>query len=1220
MKIKAFPFIVEAASRCGKSGARLVYKTEDGATARAFAPFDAYFYLLPEGDAEAAAKRAAKLKATVRKGEATVTRVERVKLKLGFEEKAFLKIFASAPEHVPRLRDEAKALGETFEYRIPFTKRFAIDTGLVPNEAHEFEVDSGEISSIKRVDRAKMPELRVMSFDIETYNPVGMPRSDKDAILMISYATFKEGKPVGKVLSWKESKHEFVEAFKDEKSMIAEFIERVRLEKIDVLTGYNSDEFDLPYFVERCKKLKIAFNVGRDKHPISFKQIGLRKRARVSGRVHFDAFNAIALLNKVGANKFSRLSLEVVYSELLDKKKPSVKKLEIWRAWDNGGKALEELFEYSRSDAIACLEIADYVLPMEIELSRITGLPLFEVSRASASEMVESLLMRRAFERKEIVPKKPDYAVVEQRLRQPIEGAFVKVPEPGVYDDIAVFDFRSLYPSIIVSHNIDPATIGSKEKDAFESPTGARFSKRRGIVPETLERVLDERIEAKKLMANAKPADKPALNGRQIALKILANSFYGYLAYARSRYYSRECGESTTAWARKYIHETIEHAEKAGFKVLYGDSITDERCIAYLDCNGILRLAPIAEIFDRYGKTKTACGDKEVIYAPGIRALSVDPKTMEPIWRPVTEIIRHRNTKRVYRVRQKTGETRVTEDHSIMIDKRGFLEECKPADIGKKRLAYLRKIPAVKEITEINLTDWLGEYENKVRYKGRIKTRAIKVADDGSLTFSWTAQKRQIKVQRRYPVESPRFEALCRLLGAYIAEGSASTPETTGTRMGASIASGNREWLESLKMDYESLFTNARACVIRSNIKTRHLDYVNLDGMAHSTVYDDATCKLQMMNAVSAMVFKQLCGQKSYGKHLPEFIYHVPRKYKLLMLEKMVEGDGSRACGPRYTREYRDRNFKYHTSSLRLASGLSLLLNQLGINHSIRYYSKRKSYCVTTCSITNDRLGTDVVEEPYQGFVYDLSVEGSRMFTDACGSVVLHNTDSIFLRLGDKTKNDALAFQAGVNASLPGRMELELEDFYPRGIFVSKKQGEKGAKKKYALANDKGEIKIRGFELVRRDWSPIARDTQREALEILLKSGNVGKVKELVARRIDELKSGRMPLAQLAVRTQLRKKAGNYDIVSPEVSAVKKARAAGVDVAEHSLIEYVITKQGKSISEKASLIELVKEGDYDADYYVNNQLLPAVLKLLGALGTDADDLKAKGKQKGLMDF
>ena len=800
MKIKAFPFIVEAARRGGKSGARLVYKTEGGATARAFAPFNAYFYLLPEGDASAAEKRAIKLKATVRKGEATVTRVERVKLKLGFEEKLFLKVYASAPEHVPRLRDEAKALGETFEYRIPFTKRFAIDTGLVPNEAHELEIDSGEISSIKRVDRKEMPGLRVMSFDIETYNPAGMPRSDKDAIIMISYATLKDGKPVGRVLSWKKSKHEFVEQFKDEKSMVAGFIERVRQEKVDVLTGYNSDEFDLPYLVERCKKLKLAFDVGRDKRPVSFKQIGLRKRARVSGRVHFDAFNAIALLNKVGANKFSRLSLGVVYSELLGRKKPEVKKLEIWRAWDNGGKALEELFDYSRSDAIACLEISGYVLPMELELSRITGLPLFEASRASASEMVEALLMRRAFERKEIVPKKPSYAVVEQRLRQPIEGAFVKVPEPGVYDDIAVFDFRSLYPSIIVSHNIDPATIGSNEEDAFESPTGARFSKRRGIVPETLERVLDERIEAKKRMANAKPADKPALNGRQIALKILANSFYGYLAYARSRYYSRECGESTTAWARKYIHETIGKAEKAGFKVLYSD------------------------------------------------------------------------------------------------------------------------------------------------------------------------------------------------------------------------------------------------------------------------------------------------------------------------------------------------------------------------------------------------------------------------------------TDSCFLLLGDKTKNDALAFQAGVNASLPGRMELELEDFYPRGIFVSKKQGEKGAKKKYALLNGKGEIKIRGFELVRRDWSPIARDTQREVLEILLKSGDVGRVKELVARRIDELKSGKTPLAQLAVRTQLRKKAGNYGIVSPEVSAVKKARNVGVDVAEHSLIEYVITKQGKSISEKASLLELVKEGDYDADYYVNNQLLPAVLKLLGSLGTDADDLKAKGKQKGLMDF
>ena len=228
---------------------------------------------------------------------------------------------------------------------------------------------------------------------------------------------------------------------------------------------------------------------------------------------------------------------------------------------------------------------------------------------------------------------------------------------------------------------------------------------------------------------------------------------------------------------------------------------------------------------------------------------------------------------------------------------------------------------------------------------------------------------------------------------------------------------------------------------------------------------------------------------------------------------------------------------------------------------------------------------------------------------------ITNNTDSLFILLGKKTKEDALAFAKKINESLPGRMELELEDFYPRGIFVSKKQEEKGAKKKYALINGSGAIKIRGFELVRRDWSLVARQTQRKVLEILLKEGDLVKAKALVREVVEGLRSGHTPLKDLAITTQLRKRAGSYEITSPELSAVKKAKDAGLRVEEHALIEYVITRTGKTISDKAQLLELAK--DYDTDYYVNNQVMPAVLKILGALGVDEDDIKTKSSQKSL---
>src|SRR3989344_6557732 len=196
--------------------------------------------------------------------------------------------------------------------------------------------------------------------------------------------------------------------------------------------------------------------------------------------------------------------------------------------------------------------------------------------------------------------------------------------------------------------------------------------------------------------------------------------------------------------------------------------------------------------------------------------------------------------------------------------------------------------------------------------------------------------------------------------------------------------------------------------------------------------------------------------------------------------------------------------------------------------------------------------------------------------------VLYMDTDSLFLALGAKGKEDVRTFLKEVNESLPGRMELELEGFYPRGGFVMKKGTSKaaaeatGAKKKQALLGEDGRIKIRGFELVRRDWSRVAKDTQLAVLEAILKDGSKEKAVAIVKEKIAELKEGRTKMDDVVIYTRLRKGEGKYAVISPEVSAVRKARAAGVKVEERGLVGYVITKKGKTISEKSELMELAK--------------------------------------------
>jgi DNA polymerase I len=278
------------------------------------------------------------------------------------------------------------------------------------------------------------------------------------------------------------------------------------------------------------------------------------------------------------------------------------------------------------------------------------------------------------------------------------------------------------------------------------------------------------------------------------------------------------------------------------------------------------------------------------------------------------------------------------------------------------------------------------------------------------------------------------------------------------------------------------------------------------------------------------------------------------------------------------------------------------------------------------------------------------------MFVDSCGQVLLHNTDSIFLIYKGKTREQVLEFLSKTNSELPGNMELELEGFYSRGLFVTKKSTGKdkgnatGAKKKYALMGEDGSIKIRGFELVRRDWSPIAKKTQQKVLEAILKDGSKEKAVSVVKETIEALRAGAVPLSDLVITNQIKKKFEHYEIISPEVIVAEKLKEKGSPVAMGSVVEYVVTKSGsvseelrrridakrrdirmkrnvkakddsravEPISFKAEALEFAK--DYDPDYYINNQVLPAVLKILKELGYEEDDLKFKGSQSSLGDF
>ena len=220
----------------------------------------------------------------------------------------------------------------------------------------------------------------------------------------------------------------------------------------------------------------------------------------------------------------------------------------------------------------------------------------------------------------------------------------------------------------------------------------------------------------------------------------------------------------------------------------------------------------------------------------------------------------------------------------------------------------------------------------------------------------------------------------------------------------------------------------------------------------------------------------------------------------------------------------------------------------------------------------------------------------------------------------EELKEKALKFVEKVNNSLPGIIELEFRGLYERGIFIKKETGEAGAKKRYALMDEGGNLEIRGFESVRRDWCELSKKIQREVLLTVLKDKNPEKAFSIVKETIQKLKNREVDLDDLIIYEQITKPLNEYEQISPHVIAAKKARERGREIGEGMVIGFIIVSGSGSISERAEPAEDVKIEDYDIDYYIRHQIVPAAMRILKAFNYKESDLIEGIKQRSLFDI
>jgi DNA polymerase I len=212
-----------------------------------------------------------------------------------------------------------------------------------------------------------------------------------------------------------------------------------------------------------------------------------------------------------------------------------------------------------------------------------------------------------------------------------------------------------------------------------------------------------------------------------------------------------------------------------------------------------------------------------------------------------------------------------------------------------------------------------------------------------------------------------------------------------------------------------------------------------------------------------------------------------------------------------------------------------------------------------------------------------------------------------YLDIEDK----AHKFTREVNKNLPEGMELEFEGFFQRGFFVTKKR--------YALIQD-GNIVVKGLELVRRDWAPVAKKTQKKVLMALLEEGSTQKAVKIIRDIIEDIKLGKISLEDLVIHTQLTKNPEEYVQNAPHVMAAKRAILKGRKVGPGTIIRYVVVRGREPISKRAVPLEDADVSQYDPNYYIDNQVLPAVSRIIESVGYPKDDILHKEKQSSLDAF
>lgn len=565
---------------------RLFGRGEDGRSVCCFVPgFEPYFYVNTKSDPGSAGELLKERFSSAIKKVEIVSKFEPIGYQVS--PKPMLKVTTYDPGNVPEIRDEIAgipAVKEIYETDILFRNRFLIDRELHGMGWVSVEPSSGSspdqrlycddviaASSIEEVEKLSNAPLKHLAFDIECL-PLGgsLPVPETSPIIMVSLSfspAFKGHDSLVLVSKPVEGVSDNVETFGSEADMLNRFFEVFQQYDPDIVGGYNILDFDIPYIVDRVSILNDPVSTvrpvtGRDGRLLSYRKIGTRTMVSMPGRVVVDALPLIR-------SQFSlkRYTLRNVAKELLDMEKLDIAPSEMEEHWNDSGEKILRFIDYAQRDSELALELflKLRLLDKYIAVSQVSGSLLQEVVDGGQTSMVDNLLLREYGKRDRVIPPKPsdDEVGFRNLSSEGLKGGEVLEPKKGLIENIIIMDYKSLYPTIMMAHNLCYTTVVEKDRpqgETIKPPSGGEFVSAetfKGVMPTILENLLNRRIETKKRMKGASTEEEHrVLDATQLALKILLNSFYGYSGYTRARLYSLPLANAVTSFGRENIINT----------------------------------------------------------------------------------------------------------------------------------------------------------------------------------------------------------------------------------------------------------------------------------------------------------------------------------------------------------------------------------------------------------------------------------------------------------------------------------------------------------------------------------------------------------------------------------------------------------------------------------------------------------------------------------------